>query len=1146
MDILKPLRVAASYIARKAAADAERQGGPATSTYDQYRGRNWLASSWQKRPPFSITWADLMVVDHQVAFGLSLGNAPLKMAEVEVEGSRTDVVKFVQDQWQRIWDRSFSAIVSAKHYGYLGYEVLYKLENGRYEFDRLLDRHPWDVRPQVNDVTHKLVGVSFTGLRGLHAMGKVTLPSPAALWLTHKAKYGSWFGDSCLEPSFNPWYEKTMDAGASRMRQLRMIKDAWIGDRVYYDKDEVFITPDGITLPAQALAAEVIENRYSGGTLCLPKRQNPTGPDYKILEYEGPTPVAGATQIMEWVHDLDWDIFDGLLIPREIVEAASSGSGFSGRSIPFLNYLVIRDEEFGSTLRQIDEQLMRPLVAVNFGAEAGLDYQIKPKPLLDSVGKLMGDMGKPDTMQDHGQPPQLQQQQRERIGGPEQAGGRFGAGKEQPGRPATQFSDEPAEAKVHEFSSTQFNLNGQLASDILELGFLVNADDLADDGREQNPHITVKFGLHTNDPEDLRRIVEQLAPVAVQLGECSFFAADAYDVVKIDVESKALHKLNAAICEGTPCTDTHPEYKPHVTIAYVKSGMGDHYARRLNAMQGRVAVFDRIIFSDKLRRHTSIPLTGAAQFAVDDKEAGSKWITIGGRQQGDRKHAGGFPVQIDSEGRILKSGGLQSLVGKKLSGLKRHFAGLKKKREKEQSSFDPTEFEPKRRAVNEKSEIGSAIHVAAKEHDLHPGDLAEAVDVLWKEKRDAVLEYEKAKQGAREITGLTRGRINAWEDAGHDYSSWPSLDEAATEVAGTYPELGLGRLAEGGGYDSTDYAAKLWHILKEGKREPPTKAELIDEAAAYVAMGRIDESLYDEMRDVQFAEFDESKHPKAPAGAPGSTGGQFIRTRGAGFASQEVRENLTFEQAIESLATERQSLFRERSWHLDGELLLPTREIHDTIGSWVDPESGEGAEPSTLSVYGTGLRDIEELEYAMAWRGLMASQKGALPFMAKRGGNNSLYTIQLPDTMEEVRLALDDLGIQNRTLRTTESGLTIVNVVDFDGSLASSIAELGNVDGTKIKRIAGEARLIGGTSREEAREDFKRLISRYESRFLQRRHYRGVHRERWLSDRAGRSGAAAEGPELTQMSLASEPIESLPTSLSDTLTRRLDTLLKKK
>lgn len=201
---------------------------------------------------------------------------------------------------------------------------------------------------------------------------------------------------------------------------------------------------------------------------------------------------------------------------------------------------------------------------------------------------------------------------------PEGMGAEQPAGGEEPATPPG-----PAKyAKVKEFSSTQFNLTGELSWEIRQLGEQIDFDDLAEKGRESEPHITVKFGLHTNDADVVRRAVQGCAPVAIQFGPASFFSSDAYDVVKIDVISQGLHDLNRHISENLEVTDTYPDYKPHVTIAYVRPGLGESYAAKLNALQGRVVAFDRITFSDKNRNHFSIPLTAPAKYAKPKPSSG--------------------------------------------------------------------------------------------------------------------------------------------------------------------------------------------------------------------------------------------------------------------------------------------------------------------------------------------------------------------------------------------------------------------------------------------------------------------------------------------------------------------------------------------
>lgn len=203
------------------------------------------------------------------------------------------------------------------------------------------------------------------------------------------------------------------------------------------------------------------------------------------------------------------------------------------------------------------------------------------------------------------------------------------------------------------FSSTQFDLPHDLATAMMEMAARINPNDLAGDGVEMQPHITVKYGLHTDETMEVYQAILGTAPVAVTLGVCSVFSpagndsqrgGDAYDVLKIEIESEALHELNAKISERLECTDTHPEYKPHATIAYVKPGLGEWYAAKLTDLAGKVAVFDRLTFSDHYRIHHSLPLTGKA----------TRFSTVRRLGFGNGAHAPKGGVSID--GKEYKGG----------------------------------------------------------------------------------------------------------------------------------------------------------------------------------------------------------------------------------------------------------------------------------------------------------------------------------------------------------------------------------------------------------------------------------------------------------------------------------------------------------
>ena len=127
--------------------------------------------------------------------------------------------------------------------------------------------------------------------------------------------------------------------------------------------------------------------------------------------------------------------------------------------------------------------------------------------------------------------------------------------------------DEEAARKILEFN------NSMIAEDMIyeEAGHQY--------GRETTPHITLKYGLVNGYTEEqMRKMLQNVTPFDIRLEGIGIFEAEKYDVVKFDVFGKKLHELNAMFSK-LPNHDEHPVYHPHLSLAYVKPGMGKRFVR---------------------------------------------------------------------------------------------------------------------------------------------------------------------------------------------------------------------------------------------------------------------------------------------------------------------------------------------------------------------------------------------------------------------------------------------------------------------------------------------------------------------------------------------------------------------------------------
>src|SRR5262245_55719342 len=102
-------------------------------------------------PPFTLHIAELMRFDPQVRIGLGARNGLLMAAEVEVAGPDAAITRWVQHQWDALWNSSAHQLLRAKLYGFLPFQVVYRRAGegpfaGLLEVERLIDHHPRDVR----------------------------------------------------------------------------------------------------------------------------------------------------------------------------------------------------------------------------------------------------------------------------------------------------------------------------------------------------------------------------------------------------------------------------------------------------------------------------------------------------------------------------------------------------------------------------------------------------------------------------------------------------------------------------------------------------------------------------------------------------------------------------------------------------------------------------------------------------------------------------------------------------------------------------------------------------------------------------------------------------------------------------------------
>jgi 2'-5' RNA ligase len=151
-------------------------------------------------------------------------------------------------------------------------------------------------------------------------------------------------------------------------------------------------------------------------------------------------------------------------------------------------------------------------------------------------------------------------------------------------------------AAKYSFSSVQVPVAGELAKKVFNLANEIPDIDLADKGRADHPHVTALYGLHTNNVLPVHLAMRKHGASSMKFGKTSLFTGSPdYDVLKVDVDSPELHQINASLRQ-LPHTNKFPEFKPHMTVAYVKKGAGNKYVGRED-LSGSDAPLNSVEFS---------------------------------------------------------------------------------------------------------------------------------------------------------------------------------------------------------------------------------------------------------------------------------------------------------------------------------------------------------------------------------------------------------------------------------------------------------------------------------------------------------------------------------------------------------------------
>ena len=190
----------------------------------------------------------------------------------------------------------------------------------------------------------------------------------------------------------------------------------------------------------------------------------------------------------------------------------------------------------------------------------------------------------------------------------------------------------PAPSKVakvrtetYKYGTVQINIptDSEAGNAILEFGKSIGKDQLAGDGREEEPHITVRYGVKGDS--DIAGIVSYLS--SLERFDITFGLTDSFEPSEhsdgaaplfVTIDAEVLGKINDELDEHGEFKPSDFDYHPHATIAYVdpdhvKDFTGNAF------LAGKTFTVESINVNPKDGSAVTVPLKGTKKYRKVNK-----------------------------------------------------------------------------------------------------------------------------------------------------------------------------------------------------------------------------------------------------------------------------------------------------------------------------------------------------------------------------------------------------------------------------------------------------------------------------------------------------------------------------------------------
>jgi hypothetical protein len=362
---------------------------------------------------------EVMRMHDAVRLPLMFVMGPLHYAEWVIEANSRAVAIFAAKQLQWFWQNALTSTATEGYtYGWAATELDYCDKDGLLQFHAARTFCPRDCVPLLSPRRRRPIGVRVTGTMGGHRnmwAWREDVPNKC-LWYTHQQRYGQLFGESQIRPAWRPWRRLAGIDGLEEIQDLATYKHGVGVTIVRHPNDkeraEVSANPryaQNGWVHTQDIARSLVQNTRYGSGIALPSETWGEAGGGLKWDYEVRAFATNIEQLGQHDDRLGKKCSRAIGVPDELFQAASTGSGYSGRAIPLQGFLVGQQPNLVNMTGTAMKYGIMPLCKWNYGRNAWVTAT--PKPLLESVRRMSwdspGDKGD-DQVQQQQRPPMSQ------------------------------------------------------------------------------------------------------------------------------------------------------------------------------------------------------------------------------------------------------------------------------------------------------------------------------------------------------------------------------------------------------------------------------------------------------------------------------------------------------------------------------------------------------------------------------------------------------------------------------------------------------------------------------------------------------------------------------------------------------------------